>query len=309
MSLIIAYCGSKGCVVGADKRRIAYFGDKEQREILEKEIYSGKLKTDQEVQNRAKQLNITLKFTEDAKKLKSIGNVLIGEVTTRTPFETKRKKIYVTTNAYKKIELLGSQITHSEEGGPSIIIFGNKISKKLANESLQKRWKENTSLRYIEDIIEEIFKDVSQQTPSVGNQWDIMIKRPKQNKKQAIQLLEKTAEQDIKALNKFRQTLTKELEQINENIQMVEKILNEGTVGTVIKVNSNQVEAKLAKNIEAYDIKWKPLAKPGEHILLLKEDKAQIQPGDIVIIENETLCIQRTKDPLNCDLVICKTEK
>ena len=35
MSLIIAYVGKKGCVMAGDKRRIAYFGSKEERELLE----------------------------------------------------------------------------------------------------------------------------------------------------------------------------------------------------------------------------------------------------------------------------------
>ena len=30
MSLIIAYIGKKGCVMASDKRRIGYFGNKEQ---------------------------------------------------------------------------------------------------------------------------------------------------------------------------------------------------------------------------------------------------------------------------------------
>ena len=48
MSLIIAYIGKKGCVMASDKRRIGYFGNKEQLNALESELYSGKIKTDEE---------------------------------------------------------------------------------------------------------------------------------------------------------------------------------------------------------------------------------------------------------------------
>ena len=44
MSLIIAYVGKKGCVMAGDKRRIAYFGSKEERELLEQEIYTGEIR-------------------------------------------------------------------------------------------------------------------------------------------------------------------------------------------------------------------------------------------------------------------------
>ena len=49
MSLIIAYIGKKGCVIAADKRRIAFFGEKENRELLEADMYSGDITTDEEL--------------------------------------------------------------------------------------------------------------------------------------------------------------------------------------------------------------------------------------------------------------------
>ena len=49
MSLIIAYVGKKGCVMAGDKRRIAYFGSKEERELLEQEIYTGEITNDEEL--------------------------------------------------------------------------------------------------------------------------------------------------------------------------------------------------------------------------------------------------------------------
>ena len=34
MSLIIAYVGKKGCVMASDKRKIGYFGDKDNLAVL-----------------------------------------------------------------------------------------------------------------------------------------------------------------------------------------------------------------------------------------------------------------------------------
>ena len=46
MSLIIAYVGKKGCVMASDKRKIGYFGDKQNLKTLEDELYSGKIDND-----------------------------------------------------------------------------------------------------------------------------------------------------------------------------------------------------------------------------------------------------------------------
>ena len=65
MSLIIAYIGKKGCVMASDKRKIGYFGDKEDLKKLEDELYKGTIKTDEELQNRAKEFDISIKITDD----------------------------------------------------------------------------------------------------------------------------------------------------------------------------------------------------------------------------------------------------
>ena len=66
MSLIIAYIGSKGCVMVSDKRRIGYFGNKESLASLESELYSGKIKSDEEFKQKAEEYGIKIKITDDA---------------------------------------------------------------------------------------------------------------------------------------------------------------------------------------------------------------------------------------------------
>ena len=89
------------CNSWGQKRRIAYFGDKSNREILEEELHAGAIKNDDELQKRASDLGITLKITDDACKVRSIGEVVVGEVSFRSPFETRRRRIYGTTNGYQ----------------------------------------------------------------------------------------------------------------------------------------------------------------------------------------------------------------
>lgn len=168
MSLIIAYVGKKGCVMASDKRRIAYFGDKENREKLEEEIYSGAIKNDEDLKKRSDELDITLKISDDANKIRYIENVIVGEVSSRTTFETRRKRIYGTTYGYQIIEMLGSDITHSEKGENAIILFGNKISKAMANDLISKKWKSSFSLKYMGEIFESVLEEVASKTPSLG---------------------------------------------------------------------------------------------------------------------------------------------
>ena len=86
MSLIIAYIGKKGCVMAADKRKIGYFGDKEKLETLEEELYSGAIENDDTFLKRAEELGISIKITDDASKLKVVGNSIRGEVSTKGTF-------------------------------------------------------------------------------------------------------------------------------------------------------------------------------------------------------------------------------
>ena len=100
MSLIIAYIGKKGCVMASDKRKIAYFGHKEKREELEQELYSGSITNDEELYTRAEELDITLKITDDACKIKDVENVVVGEVSTKGTTETKRKRTGFSSKIY-----------------------------------------------------------------------------------------------------------------------------------------------------------------------------------------------------------------
>jgi hypothetical protein len=138
MSLIITYIGSKGCVIVGDKRRIGFYGPSESRERFEEQFYSGKIKTEEELIKKADEHGITLKISDDAEKVREMGDVLIGEVRSRTTHETKRKRIYATSGAYSMIELLGSDIKTMKSGGSSIIVFGNKYTQEIAENSIKK---------------------------------------------------------------------------------------------------------------------------------------------------------------------------
>ena len=308
MSLIIAYVGKKGSVMAADKRRIAYFGSKEERELLEQEIYTGVIKNDEELYARAEELEVVLKVTDDACKLRSIENVAVGEVCSRGAMETKRKKIYGTSNGFQIIELTGSEVISKKRGDSSIIVFGNKITKSLANEMLKKRWKPSFSLKYMGEIFGQIIEDISKKTPSVGSKYDVVIQQNDLYKDVVQQYLDEVVERDTNLLAKFRARLREELLQQNENIMLASTIIDDGSVGFVVSIDENMIQVKLNDDVRAFDTDWKLLAKPGENVIMFVEGEDEALLEDEVIIDNEVLCIGRNKANLKCDIILCHLE-
>ena len=304
MSLIIAYVGKKGCVMASDKRRIAYFGDKVKREKLEDELYSGIIKDDDELKKRASDLDITLKITDDANKIRYIKDVIVGEVSSRSTEETRRKRIYGTANSYQIIELLGSEITNSEKGESAIILFGNKVSKAIANDLISKYWKPNVSLKYMGEIFEEILAKVASKTPSLGKKCDVMVVNPQFKDEDPQSYLDEVITRDVQLLGKWREKLRNELIEQNETIKLASKIINEGKIGVVSGVDDTILHVTLNSDVQAYDSNWKQLAKPGELVVMIAEDK-NAELGDEVVIEDEILCIKRNKAILRCDIILC----
>ena len=293
MSLIIAYVGKKGCVMAGDKRRIAYFGSKEERELLEQEIYTGEITSDEELYARAEELEISLKITDDATKVKSVENVAVGEVSSRGTMETKRKRIYGTTNGFQIVELTGSEIVNKKRGESSIIVFGNKITKSLANDMLKNRWKPSFSLKYMGDIFGQILEDISKKTPSVGTRYDVVIQQNDLYKDNVQPYLDEVIERDINLLAKFRAKLKEDLIQQNE---------------TIDSIDDKMIQVKLNPDVRAFDINWKLLAKPGENVIMFVEGDDDALLKDQVVIENEVLCIKRNKASLKCDIILCHLE-
>ena len=307
MSLIIAYIGKKGCVIAADKRRIAFFGEKENRELLEADMYSGDITTDEELYKRAEELDVVLKISDDASKVRTVEDVALGEVTTRGSMETKRKRIYGTTNAYQIVELSGSNVTNITKGSSSIIVFGNKIAKSLANDLIQKRWKPSFSLKYMGDISGGIIKDIASKSPSLGKEYDVIIKQDSSLSKITGQNhLDKVVEMDVDLLSKYRTRLTEDLIKINETIQLSSTIIDEGFIGYVDKIDGNMLEVQLDEAVGAFDMNWKTLASPGDNVIVFIEDSSDVEIGDEVVIEDEHLCLKKNKQTLNCDIILCR---
>lgn len=306
MSLIISYIGSNGCVMAGDKRRIGFFGDKEKREKLEEYLYSGAIQTDDELVKVAKEQEITLKISDDAEKIRNIDDVVVGEVRFKTPFETKRKRIYGTTNGYIITELSGSEIKKYENGSSSIVVFGNRVTKQMANEIIKKHWKSKASLENVSSVFKTVMDEIASKTPSVSKDYDIIIKDSGLDKNEAQKHLREVLIKDVKELQKWRDGLRHQLATNAKSIQMASKIINEGEIGKVKGINGHKIEVILNKGIQALDMTWNVVTEPDNLIEMNADDPSGVKIGDVVVIENENLCIKKTKCTLTCSVILCK---
>lgn len=306
MSLIMSYMGSNGCVIAGDKRRIGFFGDKDKREKLEEYLYSGAIKTDEELAKVAKEQGITLKISDDAEKVRSIDDVVVGEVRFKTPFETKRKRVYGTTNGYLIAELSGSEIKKVQNGASSIIVFGNKITKQMANETIKSNWKSQASLENVSSVFKKVMDEVSHKTPSVSKEYDIITRHSGLDKKEAQKHLRDVLVKDVKELQKWREGLRKQLATNAKSIEMASKIVNKGEIGKVKNIDGNKIGILLNEGIQALDMEWNVVAGPGNLIEMNTDDPSSVEIGDVAVIENENLCIMRTKSNLTCNVILCK---
>ena len=302
MSLIIAYVGKKGCVMASDKRRIAYFGNN--RQALEDELYNGSITTDEELYRRSKELDVPIKITDDADKLRVVGNTVRGEVSTKGTHETKRKRIYGTTNGYQIVELIGSETKSRTAGEKGIILFGNDYAKKQAETLIKRKWKASHSLRLMGDIFEEILTEISEKTPTIGKDFDILIQQPNFTVSEAQRHLNITIDADIKVLAKYRQQLTEEMIQKSREIELANKIINEGPIGKVESIDDKMIEVRLNDKTQAFNFNWKPLAGPNQKVIMFA-DTDDIKIGDKVVIKDEVLCLKKNKSPLSCNIILC----
>ena len=302
----MTYIGRKGCVIAGDKRMIGFYGPEQAREKLEEELYSGNIKTREELIKRAVQHGITLNISDDAEKIREIGDVVVGEVRSKTTYETKRKRIYATTGVFNIIELLGSDIKTIKSGESSIIVFGNKYTQQMAEKSIKKYWKSKINLITIGKIFESVMEEVANETPSVSPKYDVIIKYPIIDTKEAKELLRSTILQDVKELEKWRNELQENMIKTSQNIQMATKIIIQGNIGTVTYVKDNEIGIRLDEGVEALDIDWNILAKPSETIKMNVKTQSNVSIGDLVVIENEDLCIKRNKESVICEFILCK---
>ena len=174
MSLVIAFIGIQGAVMAGDTREIITIGDEISTEILEHELYSGLLITDDDVKKRAIDLGISLTINDDKRKVTQRNGTLVGEVSETKCGVTKKRRLYATAGEYVLAEVTGSTVHVTGKGTASnFVVLGNEITQQIAHACIREQWK-NGGMQDAIRIIMLSMKRASDATASVSGLYNLI---------------------------------------------------------------------------------------------------------------------------------------
>ena len=205
MSLVIALAASQEAVIGADRRAIAFLGPCPE---LEEELYSGQIKNDQELADRARELCATLQVSDGKEKVWRRGDLLVGEVTEISLKLCRRRRIYLSPGASLQVDITsrGGAVADADKAvckeacgeasirawdGIGCIVFGNRFTQKLAYEEAGR-----AGGRVNEALIRSILVKAGESTASVSRKNTVLRSDARQADPKAALL--KALEEDCK---------------------------------------------------------------------------------------------------------------
>ncbi|VVB72534.1 Uncharacterised protein [uncultured archaeon] len=166
MSLVIALAGSKEAVIGGDRRAISFLGSSPR---LEEELYSGKIKSDQELKARAKELKASLQVSDGREKVWKQGELLVGEVTETSASLSRRRRIYLLPGAHLIVDITDLNARITGKGKVGCVVLGNRFSQALAAEEVAR-----AGGRVSEALIKSILTKAGEMTASVSREHIIL---------------------------------------------------------------------------------------------------------------------------------------
>ncbi|HIQ39101.1 MAG TPA: DUF2121 domain-containing protein [Methanothermococcus okinawensis] len=291
MSIVIGYYGNNGAVIGGDKRNIIFRGDPKKREELEKKLYSGKIKDEEELKRVAEELGVKVYIEDERVKVKKINNTLVGEVRS-IGADSRRRRMYLTKGMCAIVDILNDDvISKSVKRGNGVVIFGNKHLKEIASKELRKYMYDfnRMSIEEVKEVIEGVLKRCCG-GPTSSKDFDILYTDKGEKD------LEKVIEGDLEELRRYREELRQKMVDFRKVLAIVDKIEDNGEVG-VIK------DGKLVLNEDHLAIdKICPNPRQFKEI----EVEGDIEDGDIVVIENGTLKVKGRDVILKTNYIICR---
>jgi len=179
MTLVIAFIGATGAVMGGDMREITYLGSRISTERLEEELYKGLIVTDDELERRARELGVRIRIRDDKVKVSKRDGVLVGEVTSLEGGVLRKRRVYASGGSYAIVDTGdGAPVPRGRGGGGNFVVLGNEKTKAIAHRWIRERWK-NGSLRDAVEIITRSMERASAETPSVSRRFILVQTREK----------------------------------------------------------------------------------------------------------------------------------
>ncbi|MCJ7443382.1 MAG: DUF2121 domain-containing protein [Methanotrichaceae archaeon] len=156
----------KKALIAGDRRRIIFLGKCPQ---LEADLYSGRIRNEDELKARARGLGASLQVLDGKKKVWRQEGILVGEVTEISSDLEKRRRIYLAPGSYVMVDINGSMAKIIGEGCMSCLILGNKFTQTLANEAIQR-----AQCQVNDQLVRSIFEEASRRTASVSQEYDLL---------------------------------------------------------------------------------------------------------------------------------------
>jgi hypothetical protein len=179
MTLVIAFIGESGAVMGGDMREITYLGSRPSTERLEEELYKGLIVTDDELERRAKELGVRIRIRDDKVKVSERDGVLVGEVTSLEGGVLRKRRLYASGGSYAIVDTGdGAPVPRGRGGAGNFVVLGNEKTKAIAHRWIRERWK-NGGLRDAVEIITMSMERASSETPSVSRRFILLQTREK----------------------------------------------------------------------------------------------------------------------------------
>jgi len=166
LSLVIALAGSREAVVGGDRRSIAILGSCPK---LEEELYSGRIRNDQELVARARELGASCQVSDGREKVWRSKDVLVGEVTEISLHFERRRRIYLVPGAHLIVDVTGGEARITGQGKVGCIVLGNRFTQKLASEGVGR-----ARGRVNEQLIKTILAAAGERTASVSREHTVL---------------------------------------------------------------------------------------------------------------------------------------
>jgi hypothetical protein len=151
--------------VGGDRRAIAFLGSCPK---LEEELYSGRIRNDQELLARAKELGASLQVSDGREKVWRKEDVLVGEVREISLNFERRRRIYLVPGAHLIVDIIGGEARITGRGKVGCIVLGNRFTQKLAGEGVGR-----AKGRVNEQLIKDILAEAGEKTASVSREYTV----------------------------------------------------------------------------------------------------------------------------------------
>ncbi len=149
-------------------REIILWGEPSGSDQFEEELYSGIIRSDEEMRRRAQALGVHLRVRDDKIKVQKREGVLVGEVSDFERGVIRKRRLYVTTGRFALIEIEGEKFSRVQWGEAGrFVVLGGPFIQHLANRCIQDRWKGggfHEALR----LITEILQVAARYSPSVS---------------------------------------------------------------------------------------------------------------------------------------------